>query len=223
MFTGLVEELASVVRVDVRQSGANIELGARRIMQDMSIGDSIAVNGVCLTVVKFNQTTFTLDAVPETIRKTNLDGLKPGRLVHVERAIAANGRFGGHLVTGHIDGVGFLQNRVQEGMAQIITVAAPPEIMKYVMAKGSICIDGVSLTVMNILEEVFQVSMIPHTGQVTTLSNAPIGSRLNLECDVLAKYVERMLQASMNNAMTKTGQGSDSTINIDFLTKHGFV
>ncbi len=224
MFTGLVEELAQVVRVDVRESGANIELNAKHIMNDMNIGDSIAVNGVCLTVVKFNHVSFTLDAVPETIKMTNLSELKPGNKVHVERAMAANGRFGGHIVSGHIDGVGLLQGRNVEGIARVLTIAAPSNILRYVVSKGSICVNGVSLTVMDVASDFFRISIIPHTGLVTTLGDAPVGSVINLECDVLAKYVEKMLQTRFSGGQTDKDHASyESNIDIDFLAKHGFV
>ncbi len=224
MFTGLVEELVSVVHLEVRQSGAAIELSAKRIIQDMNIGDSIAVNGVCLTVIRFTNATFTLQAVPETLRKTNLGGLKPGDRVHAERAMAANGRFGGHMVSGHIDGMGVLQHRSQEGIAHVLTIAAPLHILRYVVPKGSICVDGVSLTVMDVSESTFQVSIIPHTGHATMLGVATIGAKLNLECDVLAKYMEKMLQTHAIQRQSATEEAFTArTINIDLLAKHGFV
>lgn len=233
MFTGLVEELASIVRMDVRQGGANVELRAKKIMEDMQLGDSIAVNGVCLTVVRFHDDTFMLDAVPETLRKTNLGKLRPGQHVHVERAMRADGRFGGHIVSGHIDGVGVITGRMQEGIATVLTITTEPSVIRYVVEKGSICVDGVSLTVMDVEENAFRVSLIPHTGFVTTLKEAPSGTEVNLESDILAKYVERLLgirSQNQSSALPKAA-GNDftarklqhSSMDLDFLVKNGFA
>lgn len=197
MFTGLVEELATVLRVDVRPAGAHFDLQASHIMSDMHVGDSIAVNGVCLTVVRFDARMFTVDAVPETMRSTNLHRLHPGSRVHVERALAAGGRFGGHIVSGHVDGVGIIKRRVQEGLAAVLTIETSDDVLRYVVRKGSICINGVSLTVVDVQGRTFTVSLIPHTGEVTLLREASVGTEVNLECDVIAKYVERLLQGPM--------------------------
>ncbi len=231
MFTGLVEELASIVRIDVRQTGANVELRAKHIMDDMHLGDSIAVNGVCLTVVHFTDTTFTLDAVPETLRKTNLGRLKPGQKVHVERAMRADGRFGGHFVSGHIDGVGIIRSRKQEGIATVLTIGSAPNVIRYIVEKGSVCVDGVSLTVMDVSQDAFRISLIPHTGSATTLGEAPVGTEVNLECDVLAKYVEKLLgkgQGQPGKAGATTLEQSEEslghrTLDIDFLVRNGFA
>jgi riboflavin synthase len=221
LFTGLVEELASVMRIDVRQSGANVELRAKRIIEDMQLGDSIAVNGVCLTVVRFHDSIFTLDAVPETLRKTNLGKLKPGQNVHVERAMRADGRFGGHIVSGHIDGVGVISHRRQEGIATVLTIACSPDEIRYIVEKGSICVDGVSLTVMDVHDNAFRVSLIPHTGSVTTLKEAPLGTEVNLECDILAKYVERLLGMATRNS--STARSGSMNVDMDFLVRNGFA
>jgi len=203
MFTGIVEEVATVLRVDVRQTGAHFDLQAARIMADMHVGDSIAINGVCLTVVRFDARTFTVDAVPETLRLTNLHALRVGSTVHVERAMQAGGRFGGHIVSGHVDGLGVIRKRVQEGLASVMTIESTADVLRYIVRKGSICVDGVSLTVMDVSETAFTVSLIPHTGDVTTLAQARVGTRVNLECDVVAKYVERLLQPSPTHANEK--------------------
>jgi riboflavin synthase len=234
LFTGLVEELASVVHIDARPGGANIELRAKQIMEDMKLGDSIAVNGVCLTVVRFHDYTFTLDAVPETLRKTNLGKLKLSQHVHVERAMRADGRFGGHIVSGHIDGVGIISKRVQEGIATVLSISASPAVIRYVVEKGSICVDGVSLTVMDVQNNAFRVSLIPHTGSVTTLKEAPPGTEVNLECDILAKYVERLFGGQNPNLQTiadprtcgneiPSRNSQHGSMDLDFLARNGFA
>ncbi|WP_206922384.1 riboflavin synthase [Alicyclobacillus suci] len=220
MFTGLVEELAQVRHIHVSAQGAKIELSARTILEDMQLGDSIAVNGICLTVVRMGDGAFVVEAVPETMRRTNLHTLRAGDTVHVERAMAANGRFGGHIVSGHIDGTGRISEIHPEGMAKVLTIACDKEILRYVVEKGSICVDGVSLTVMGVTSTAFEVSIIPHTRGVTRLGHAKVGDEVNLECDILAKYVERLLNlpaGSSENGARK------STVTFDLLQQHGFA
>lgn len=218
MFTGLVEELAIIKRIDVSLQGAQMELQASIILSDMHLGDSIAVNGVCLTVVRMTPSSFVVEAVPETMRRTNLGRLKVGDTVHVERAMAAGGRFGGHIVSGHIDGTGQVVEVEQEGMARVIHIEAAPALMKYIVEKGSICVDGVSLTVMTAGSTRFDISIIPHTQGVTRLGHAKVGDVVNLECDVIAKYVERLLGFKAD-----AGAQPASTLDIGFLQKHGFA
>ncbi|SFU46995.1 riboflavin synthase [Alicyclobacillus macrosporangiidus] len=194
MFTGLVEEVGQVRRIEHRQHSAHIHIGARRVLEGVRIGDSISVNGACLTVVAFSADGFTADAVPETLRRTNLGRLAPGDAVNLERALALGDRLGGHLVSGHVDGVGVVRAKARDGIATVLTIAAPPEVMRYVVEKGSICVDGVSLTVMDVTDGAFRVSIIPHTGERTTLLQADVGREVNLEADLLAKYVEALLE-----------------------------
>ena len=214
MFTGLVETIGIVSRMETSQNGARVTIGASPILDDVKMGDSISVNGICLTVVAFTATTFTVDAVPETLRRSNLGGLRSGSAVHLERALRADARLGGHIVSGHIDGVGRIAKRVGEGLATVLTIEADWALLRYIVEKGSICIDGVSLTVMEAGQSSFTVSIIPHTGDVTLLATAKVGTVVNLECDVIAKYVERLLGGFRTAAPGVT---------MDYLAEHGFV
>lgn len=189
MFTGIVEEIGRVGAVQARPGLTRLQVTARRVLDDLAVGDSIAVNGACLTVVAREGTSFAVEATPETLRRTNLGRLATGDGVHLERPLAANGRFGGHIVQGHVDAVGSLAARHPEGDSVIATVSASQEIMRYVVPKGSIAVDGVSLTVVEVGEGGFTVSLIPHTQQATLLCERPLGWPVNLEADVLAKYV----------------------------------
>lgn len=225
MFTGLVEELAAVVRVEQTQHGAHLHLMANLILADMRLGDSISVNGVCLTVVSYDARQFAVDVVPETLRRSNLGKLRAGDKVNVERAMQLGARFGGHIVAGHADGTGVLRQRAQEGIAQVLTIEAPKEIMRYVVDKGSICVDGVSLTVMDTSSQSFRVSIIPHTGANTTLLLSREGAVFNLEVDVIAKYVEKLTLGS-SGMLGEIGDGSNPVnrgVSLDFLHKHGFA
>lgn len=215
-------------RIESVRDGARIELAAKRVLEDVQLGDSIAVNGVCLTVTTFTSNAFTADAVPETMRRTNLGRLRPGARVNLERALRVGDRLGGHLVSGHVDGVGILKDRVPEGNAVVLSVAAPPALARYIAEKGSICIDGVSLTVMDVQESTFRVSIIPHTGLATTLLTVPVGAEVNLECDVIAKYVERLLGLDTSSrphtvrADVASPDGGGG-MNLEFLRENGFI
>ena len=225
MFTGLVEELATVVRVEQTQHGAHLYLTANLILEDMRLGDSISVNGVCLTVVSYDTRQFAVDVVPETLRRSNLGKLRPGDKVNVERAMQVGARFGGHIVAGHADGTGVLRQRTAEGIAQVLTIEAPKEIMRYVVDKGSICVDGVSLTVMDTTATSFRISIIPHTGANTTLLQSREGAVFNLEVDVIAKYVEK-LTLGYSGTLGAQGDSTNPTnrgVSLDFLQKHGFA
>lgn len=225
MFTGLVEETAIVRRIEHHQDSAQLHLDARRVLEGVHIGDSIAVNGVCLTVVRFTSGGFTVDAVPETMRRTTLGTLVAGDRVNLERALRLGDRLGGHIVAGHVDGIGTITGRVLEGLAMVLTITAPPAVLRYVVEKGSICVDGVSLTVMDVTEAVFRISVIPHTGVETTLLQRPVGASVNLECDVLAKYVEKLVLGRSDGLIA----GDDnqhkpaSRLDLAFLHDHGFA
>lgn len=217
MFTGLVEEVATLEEITYESHSAHLRLRAHRLLDDMTIGDSIAVNGVCLTVVTFDARGFVADAVPETIRRTNLGRLNVGDPVNTERALRVGDRLGGHIVSGHVDGTGKITDVSREGIATVIEITAEPECMRYIVEKGSICVDGVSLTVMDVGKTSFRISLIPHTGVETTLGNSRVGRVVNLECDIIAKYVERML-------VPVTGQRSQKQIlSMEFLAQNGFV
>ena len=192
MFTGIVEEVGRVGAIDARPGLTRLRIAAQRVLEELQIGDSIAVNGTCLTVVAKDGTELAVEATPETLRRTNLGRLTPGDGVHLERPMAANGRFGGHIVQGHVDAVGQILDRQPDGDAVTITFGAPPEVLRYVVPKGSIAVDGVSLTVVDVTDATFTVALIPHTQEATLLCANPLGWPVNLEADVLAKYVERV-------------------------------
>lgn len=212
MFTGIVEEIGTVKKI-VRGQKAYLEIQADKIFSDIHIGDSIAVNGVCLTVTSFSGKVFTADVMNETFSRSSLGSLKTGSHVNLERAMSANGRFGGHIVSGHIDGTGKITNIKKDGNAVWYKISAGENIIKYTVEKGSIAIDGISLTVARIEKDNFSVSIIPHTSEETILSEKKLGDTVNLENDIIGKYVERFLN------FDKTEK---SNITRDFLSKFGF-
>ena len=183
----------------------------------MSLGDSIAVNGVCLTVTTFGKGFFTADVMHETLNRSSLSLLTKGSSVNLERAMAANGRFGGHIVSGHIDGTGVITDIKKDAIATWVTIEAGESIMRLIVEKGSIAIDGISLTVAEITDKYFKVSLIPHTGSNTTLLQKKIGEKVNLENDIIGKYVERLMSFSKAEDTKQK-----SNITMDFLAKHGF-
>ena len=193
MFTGIVEEKGIIRSLNSNGSSGTIRIESRKVLEGTSIGDSIAVNGICLTVTSMGDGFFTADVMAETVRRSSLGILSQGSEVNLERAMAANGRFGGHIVSGHIDGTGTVRSLVREENAIWVTIETPPEILKYIVHKGSICIDGISLTVASVGSDNFKVSVIPHTGSETTLLSKRPGSPVNLENDIIAKYVERLM------------------------------
>jgi riboflavin synthase len=194
MFTGIVEELGTVRQLIPNATGAHLEIACERVIEDARIGDSIAVNGCCLTVVSLSDDAYTVDTVEETLRLTSLGALKPGDRVNLERSVRLADRLGGHIVQGHVDGVGQLLacDPAPDGSV-LMRFSAPPSVLKYVAYKGSVAIDGISLTVARLDDTSFSIAVIPHTQAVTTLGSLTIGSPVNLEADVIAKYVERLL------------------------------
>ncbi len=212
MFTGIVEELGRLRGLKKGSKSALLEIAAREVLQDVKLGDSIAVNGVCLTVTGFTKDWFTADVMAETLGKTNLGSLRPGDRVNLERALRLSDRLGGHLVSGHIDGVGTIIGQQVVDIAVVTEIEAPPQVLKYVVGKGSVAIDGISLTVVEVTSRGFTVSLIPHTAKLTTLGFKKIGDRVNLEGDVIGKYVERLLHFER-----------PGNLNPDFLSKHGFL
>jgi riboflavin synthase len=194
MFTGIVEELGTVRGVHPIGGGARIEIAATQVLDDTSIGASIAVNGCCLTVVELGEGGFAADAVTETLSRTQLGDLEPGDLVNLERPVRLADRLGGHLVQGHVDAVGTIRSREpQADGSQRVEFTAPPQVLRYVVEKGSITVDGVSLTVAELLDDGFAVAVIPHTLAVTTLGTKQLDDPVNLEVDIVAKYVERLI------------------------------
>jgi riboflavin synthase len=194
MFTGLVEDLGTVDAVDETGDGARVRVRTR-LAAELGEGDSIAVNGVCLTAVDLTEDTFTADVMQETLRRSSLGAADAGKSVNLELAMRADGRLGGHIMQGHVDGVGTVSAVREEGFARWVTIAAPPEILRYVVEKGSIAIDGVSLTVAAVDEETLSVSLIPETLTRTNLGATAPGTPVNLEVDIMAKYAEKMLGA----------------------------
>ena len=193
MFTGIIEEVGKIKNISKTSSGILLTISADKVLRDCNIGDSIAVNGICLTVTKFDNDSFTVDVMNETVRKTTLHKLTQNSYVNLERAMLANSRFGGHIVSGHIDGTGIISAIKKDGIAFIYKINTTKEITKYIINKGSITIDGISLTVVSLSDTNFTVSIIPHTMTVTNLGKKKIGDMVNLENDCIAKYVEKML------------------------------
>lgn len=212
MFTGIVEEIGTIRRIRTEGNSCVLTVHASKVLEDVHTGDSIAVNGTCLTVCAFHPDSFSADVMPETLRRTNLGTLVPGSQVNLERAMAADGRFGGHIVSGHIDGTGTVRTLRHEGNAVWVTIAADAKLLRYIVKKGSIAIDGISLTVADISPMGFAVSVIPHTGAQTTLLHRKPGEMVNLECDIIAKYVEKLL-----------GKPDRGGISPQFLAEHGFL
>ena len=192
MFTGLVETTATVRRLERNGDGAHLELGTA-LASELKQGDSVAINGVCLTAVAVEQDGFRADVMAETLRRSSLGPLHEGDRVNVELPLRAGDRMGGHVVQGHVDGTGTVESVAEEGFARVVHIAAPPEILRYVVEKASIAVDGVSLTVAAVDEKSFTVSLIPETLERTTLGDATPGRVVNLEVDVLAKYVEKLV------------------------------
>ena len=203
MFTGLIEEQG---RGLTPPRNGKLSLAASKVTEGLALGDSIAVNGVCLTVSAFSGQRFTADVMPETLHRSNLGELRTGSLVNLERALPATGRFGGHFVSGHIDGVGSLLSVRPEGNALIFSIRAAPELLRGIVEKGSVAIDGISLTVVEVTETLFSVSVIPHTAAVTTLAGKRPGDRLNLETDMIGKYVLRALSLSQPSNNTSVNE-----------------
>ncbi|MDP3045683.1 MAG: riboflavin synthase [Bacillota bacterium] len=213
MFTGIVEEIGLLKEF----SGGHITISARKVLEGTNLGDSISVNGVCLTVTEYGNDRFTADVMGETLAKTNLSDLRVGDRVNLERALKMGDRIGGHMVSGHIDGVGTILDKSPHGIAQVISVQAPELVMRYVIRKGSVAIDGISLTVVDCTDQTFRVSIIPHTAKLTTLGFKKKGDSVNLEADMLARYVEKFLQGREPKA---DGSGK---IDSAFLGRHGFL
>ncbi len=214
MFTGLIEEIGFMDKITSQNSGGQLVIHAKAIQEDTKLGDSIAVNGVCLTVTNLTKTTFTADVMPETLKRSNLGLLQKGSPVHLERAMAANGRFGGHMVSGHIDGTGVISAKKQEGNAIRLFISADAQLLRQIIEKGSIAIDGVSLTVISVDQDQFSVGIIPHTSTQTILLDKKIGDKVNLETDVIAKYIQRFLENSQEK--------QEKPLTLEFLRENGF-
>lgn len=215
MFTGIVEELGSIRSVRRGQHSSVLSIAAKDILSDLKIGDSVAVNGVCLTATTVDSGGFTADVMHETLNRSSLGSLTVGSHVNLERAMAANGRFGGHIVSGHIDGTGTITALRKDDNAVWYTISASQELLRYIVEKGSIAIDGISLTVAEVGESWFSITAIPHTVAVTTLGEKRPGDTVNLENDVIGKYVEKLLRPQPQET-------AKSSLTLEFLAQHGF-
>lgn len=215
MFTGLVAELGTVVALKPLKQSYNITVKAQKVLANLKIGDSVAVNGACLTVVNISGSEFTADVMPETVKLTNLRQLKSGDRVNLECTLRLCDGLDGHIVSGHVEGVGVIAAKKAEGIAEIVTIKTPPELLKYIIKKGSIAIDGISLTVTEVTDTGFSVSLIPHTAKETTLGFKKQGDEVNLETDIIGKYVEHLL----NFKAPKDKQGLTKSM----LFENGFI
>lgn len=209
MFTGIIEEIGEIAAIRRGAVSCELSISGNIIFDDLKLGDSVAVNGLCLTVTSIHENIFTADVMAESMRRSNLGTLQKGSRVNLERAMSANGRFGGHIVSGHIDGIGFVRSLVREDNAVWVTVGAEENIMRYIVEKGSVSIDGISLTVARVFKDAFSVSIIPHTGRETTLLSKKVSDKVNLECDIVGKYVEKLI-------------GRSDGITEDFLKEYNF-
>ena len=216
MFTGIVEEKGRVAGILAGSVSGEIVIRASTVLEGSKIGDSIAVNGVCLTVTGFRSDGFTADVMPETLRRSNLGTLRQGDPVNLERAMPADGRFGGHIVSGHIDGTGRITQMKREENAVWVTIEAAGEILDLIVEKGSIAIDGISLTVAGVTDRDFKVSVIPHTGEETTLLGKREGDIVNLENDIIGKYIQKLMNVS-------AGRETRSHVTMEFLAETGFL
>lgn len=220
MFTGIIEEIGTIKTVRNGSVSARIGISGSKIFSDLQLGDSVAVNGVCLTAAAIQGNVFEADVMAETLRRSNLGELRSGSRVNLERAMAAGGRFGGHIVSGHIDGTGTITDMRREENAVWVTVKAPASIIRLIVEKGSIAIDGISLTVADLGTDYFKVSVIPHTGEETILLSKKPGDVVNLENDVIGKYVERL----MNFGAEETAPAPRSSgLSLEMLAENGFI
>lgn len=218
MFTGIIESRGTIKSIEAKGNDCRLCIAVSALdMSDVKLGDSIAVDGICLTVVQFSTTDFVMDASAETLSKTTMGEFSVGRAVNLEKALTPTTRLGGHLVSGHVDGVGVIESREQVGESLRFRVRVPDELAKYVAVKGSVCIDGVSLTVNNVDGALFEINIIPHTAAMTTINEYKAGRRVNIEVDLLARYLERLLLGD------KAAEGKASGVTLELLVEHGFL
>ena len=215
MFTGIVESMGRVRGIKRGAQSFQIDIQAEAILDDVKLGDSIAVNGVCLTVNSYDSQHFTADVMPETMDKTTLKHLKSGEYVNLERALRVGDRLGGHIVQGHVDAVGIIKAKEKRDIAYVYTIKAPAQVLHYTVPKGSITVDGVSLTVIDVLPDSFTVSLIPHSAEQTILGRKQAGDYVNLESDILGRYIEKLLQTG--------GDKETSSLSVSFLAENGFL
>ena len=218
MFTGLIEELGIVSKIKLAADSAELSIKAKKVLEETRLGDSIAVNGVCLTVIRLGIREFTVDVMAETLTKTALAQLEPGREVNLERALQLSSRLGGHLVSGHVDDIGTIKRITAAGIAAIYEISISPSLSSFIIPKGSIAIDGISLTVVQAEKDFFSVSLIPHTSAQTTLGLRKVGDQVNLETDIIGKYIASLISNSPQKSQT-----TRNNISVNFLADHGFI
>lgn len=216
MFTGLVAELGTVQRLDRQGESYHLTVSAVKVMQNLKIGDSVAVNGACLTVVDMQAFAFTADVMPETVRLTNIGSLHAGDKVNLERTLRLCDGLDGHIVSGHVEGLGTIISRRPEGIANVVEIAAEARLLRYILPKGSIAIDGISLTVTAVTGSSFSVAIIPHTAKETTLGFKSVGDKVNLETDIIGKYVEKLLN-------TGAPEKAEKQLDKNMLLENGFI
>ena len=216
IFTGIIEELGVVKSIAINGASGCITIKAKKVLEGTQLGDSIAVNGTCLTVTSINSDGFSADVMAETVKRTSLSQVGKGDLVNLERAMILNGRFGGHIVSGHIDGTGTITKYTKEENAIWVTIKAPDEILDLIVEKGSICIDGISLTVATVSDQDFQVSIIPHTAKETTLIHKKVGGLVNLENDIVGKYIKKLMENNQEEQAKKA-----SGLTMEMLEEYG--
>lgn len=219
MFTGIIEEVGQIQSVKKGQDWCQFTIRAEKVLRGVKLGDSIAVNGTCLTVTSFTDKEFTVDLMPETLKSTNLGQLRDGSSVNLERAMAAGDRFGGHFVSGHIDGVGKIVGKTPYGNAVVFRIATDSDLLRYIVPKGSVAIDGISLTVVSVDEGSFTVSIIPHTMGETVLKFRTVNDQVNLECDMIGKYIEQFI----SHRLGTKGNSRGNRLDAEFLREHGFM
>ncbi|GGF87483.1 riboflavin synthase [Paenibacillus abyssi] len=225
MFTGLIEEIGTMRQARQQGEAMVLTIAASKVLQDVKLGDSISVNGVCLTVISYDQTTFSVDVMPQTYRHTNLKELRSGQTVNLERAMQAGGRFGGHIVQGHVDAIGTIISRNKDVNAVVFTIRPEnKESMRHLIPQGSVTLDGISLTVVSATEDAFSVSIIPHTLKETALQSKQIGETINIETDILGKYVDHLLHFGRSSGSSAAVSGSgEQRLTAAFLSEHGFL
>ena len=216
MFTGLIEEIGYIQKINKTTQSAKLTIRASKVTQGSKVGDSICTNGVCLTVVHMDDVSFTVDVMPETMRSSNLGELTTNSPVNLERALQLKDRLGGHMVSGHIDGVGKIHEMIKEANATWVSIKASPKLLKYIIHKGSIAIDGISLTVAYVDGEMFKVSLIPLTKEETTLLSKKVGESVNLECDMVGKYIEKLM-------LYQDVAEPKKPMDMNFLRENGFM
>lgn len=211
MFTGIIEEVGRIKAISRSSQDISLEIEAKKVLEDVKLGDSIAVNGTCLTVTSFTENSFTVDTSPQTLRMTSLGSLTPGSIVNLERALALSDRLGGHIVSGHVDGLAKLTKIKAEGRSKLYYFSVPKDIYSFLIEKGSVTLDGVSLTIAGLVADGFYISLIPHTLAQTSLEDMKLGQEVNIETDMIGKYVKKFVENK-----------SESKIDMEFLLKNGF-